>query len=127
VTTAAHEPFTAVLRRDEGRTIIELHGELDAATAGRVDAYLDDALQAGERRVVIDLQHVAFIDSAGIGAIVRSLKRVRAADGELSLRSPSVVAQHALEISGVSELVAIVTDPVFHSHFHHQDPLTPDE
>jgi anti-sigma B factor antagonist len=116
-----------VVREDDGRAVIELHGELDAATAGRIDAYLDGVLEAGERRIVIDLQHVAFIDSAGIGAIVRSLKRVRAADGELILRSPSVVAQHALEISGVSELVAIVTDPAFHSHFHHQDPLTPQD
>jgi anti-anti-sigma factor len=125
VTTAAQEPFSAVVRRDGDQAVIELHGELDASTASRLDAYLDGALDSGERRIVIDLQHVAFIDSAGIGAIVRCLKRVREAGGDLTLLSPSVVAQHTLDVSGIADLVTIVTDPVFHpdSHFAPEDLL----
>ena len=112
---AAHEPFSTTVRKEGDVAVFELRGELDATTAWRLDRYIDAALEAHEREVVLDLEHVAFIDSAGIGAIVGAFVRLRDAGGTLVLTSPSIFAEHALELGGVTGVVQIVSDPSFHS------------
>lgn len=106
----AHEEFSTIVRREDDVTILELHGELDATTAGRLDTCLEGALMAGARRVSLDLQHVAFIDSAGIGAIVGAFIRLRDLGGRLTVRSPSLPAEHALGIAGVLRLLSAQAD-----------------
>lgn len=47
---------------------------LDAAVAPAFKQKVVELVQAGERRIVIDLSGVAFLDSSGLGAMVSVLK-----------------------------------------------------
>jgi anti-anti-sigma factor len=105
VALAAHEPLSATVRKEGEVGSSSPTVRLDATTAWRLDRYVDAALEAGEHHVVLDLEHVAFIDSAGIGAIVGAFRRLRATGGALGLISPSVVAEHTLEFAGITRLV----------------------
>lgn len=48
-----------------------------------------DALDRGELLLVLDLRGVPYIDSAGLGSMVRITKRARAAGAELVLVEPN--------------------------------------
>lgn len=64
-----------------------------------------EQLEAGERMFVLNMDRVRFIDSAGLGELVASLKRVREAGGDLKL---SDVTQRVSEALVVTQLVRIL-------------------
>jgi anti-sigma B factor antagonist len=50
---------------------------------------------------------MTFIDSTGLGVIVGAVKRIKEDDGTLSLRAPSRSTRKVLDITGLSEIIAI--------------------
>lgn len=72
--------FTIEQRRDpDGATRLIVRGELDLATAGRLQAALDE-LREQRSQVRLDLSSLAFMDSTGLGLIVGA-QRDAARDG----------------------------------------------
>nr|MDQ3643802.1 STAS domain-containing protein [Actinomycetota bacterium] len=53
------------------------------------------------------LSGLAFIDSSGLSVLATGLNRLRAAGGDLALRSPSPATMKALEITGLTSVFAI--------------------
>jgi anti-anti-sigma factor len=60
-------------------------GELDLATAPRLQARLDDLLDAGYHELDLDLDEVSFCDVAGLNVLLRTRAAAVAAGGRLSL------------------------------------------
>lgn len=65
--------------------VLEVGGEVDVYTAPRLREQLVELVEQGARRVVVDLTHVDFLDSTGLGVLVGALKRLRAVNGTLGL------------------------------------------
>lgn len=58
-------------------TIITIHEtRIDAAAAIRFKDAMRAATEQGRGRVVLDLSHVNFVDSSGLGAIVAAMKQL---------------------------------------------------
>ncbi len=88
----------------EGRVVVRLAGELDAATAPRLHDVLIDLIDGGTTAVLdVDLAELDFIDSTGLGTIVRARQRIRAHGGDLRLCHPRPSVAKVLEISGLAE------------------------
>jgi len=68
-----------------GFEIIEAGGEIDVYTAPRLREAIVTAIEAGQLRLVIDVEKVDFLDSTGLGVLVGALKRVRADGGSLDI------------------------------------------
>lgn len=68
------------------------HVRLDAAAAPTFKQELEMLVGTGQRRVMLDLSQVQFIDSTGLGVLVSLLKRM-GADGRIAIigAGPSVV------------------------------------
>jgi anti-sigma B factor antagonist len=84
--------------------VLAITGEVDMASA---PGLRDQLQQLDARNVVIDLSGVTFIDSTGLGVLVAALKRSREAGGHLVLRSPTRATRRVLDITGLSQLVAV--------------------
>jgi anti-sigma B factor antagonist len=73
-------------RYDSGVAIMSLKGKL---TIGEGDISLRDELLAtldkGHKKVIIDVTGVSFVDSAGLGELVRCKATVAGRDGEVRL------------------------------------------
>jgi anti-anti-sigma factor len=69
----------------DGVHIVSVRGEVDAATASRLEEVLLRAAAAGALRLVVDLRRVGFIDSAGFTALARALDELKARRGKLSV------------------------------------------
>jgi anti-anti-sigma factor len=94
--------------RSEGRACLELHGELDIGSGAALDEAVDAALDAGCREVVLDLAGTTFVDSAGLGALLRAARTVDARRAKMAVRSPpGSEARVLLEMSRTAGLVGL--------------------
>ena len=95
-------------RSAQGRTILELHGELDLAAAPVLAEEIERA-QADAQIVVLDLQNLEFIDSAGLRVILAAHDRAHGAQREFAVTPGSEQVQRLLKIAGVSDHLKVVT------------------
>ena len=61
-----------------------LEARVDGRAGGELLALLRQSIDGGNRRIVIDLAEVTFIDSTGLGALVATLKHM-GRSGELAI------------------------------------------
>jgi anti-sigma B factor antagonist len=94
-------------RLDEHTQLVALAGELDLYSADAFRGALDEALDDGATRLVIDLGEVEFIDSVALGVLANAMKRVRAAGGGLAVISGNQQIVRVFEITGLDRLVVI--------------------
>jgi anti-sigma B factor antagonist len=98
--------LSIAVERHEATTLVVLRGDLDLATASQLRECLVEVIDDGAR-IVIDLETVGFMDSAGLGILVGGLKRARTADGELELVCSSQEILKPLEITGLDRVFTI--------------------
>jgi anti-sigma B factor antagonist len=88
--------------RHEGEVaVIAAVGEVDVFTAPDLDAALGAELSDGMSRLVIDLSEVSFLDSTGLGVLVKGLKGAREAGGWLHLVVTSDRIRRIFDITGL--------------------------
>jgi anti-sigma B factor antagonist len=85
--------------------VISLAGELDLVGAPGLTDTVVDLIEGGSRTIVVDLEGLAFLDAAGIGALVGANRRVEGVAGTFSVRAPSPLARHILELCSLERLV----------------------
>jgi len=72
-----------------GRSIVRLKGKVTYEHCPELQRRLDRVLEEGTREVIIDFREVPFLDSSGIGEILRVFKLIREREGELILVNPN--------------------------------------
>ncbi len=87
--------------------VIDLKGEVDVYTAPKFKTAMIDLIDEGNYNVVVNLTNVQYMDSAGLGALVSGLKRVREHNGTINLVSPTVPVQRVLDITRLSKILNI--------------------
>ena len=68
---------------------------------------VEDLVEAGHRRIVLDLADVPYVDSAGLGEIVRSYTTLSRKSGRLKLRNPS---KRIRDLLAVTKLLSFFGD-----------------
>ncbi len=90
------------------QTTLELAGELDPGTASTLQDRLTDlAADTAVSSVVVDLAQITFLDSSGVRALVAGNQALRARSAELILRSPNPNVRRVLEVTGLTQLLAL--------------------
>src|SRR5579872_4541256 len=69
----------------EGVTILALKGRITVGEVSPVRDKISALVAAGKTQIVLDLQHVDYIDSTGLGNLVISYTQVKKAGGALKL------------------------------------------
>ena len=90
----------------EDRIEVALTGGLDMGAAFKLEPEIERLL--GEHdvsRLVVDLAGVRFVDSAGIGALLSTHERAKAAGVELELANPSDPVRRILDVSGTGDML----------------------
>jgi len=104
----------AVAGQTQGKVIalVELTGELDAATAPRLADLLARAQGAGIDAVVLEVSGLEFIDTAGLAIVVAAHRRARTGDGAApAFASPSRVVRRAVEMTRLDRLLILSDTP----------------
>jgi len=88
--------------------VVAVHGELDVDGAPRLRGALIEAIDANPgQNVVVDLEGVEFIDSAGLSVLLGGRERARGADGDLSLVATGQGVIKVLELTGLTRVFEI--------------------
>ncbi len=88
-----------------GYHILRLVGEVDAYTVGEFREAL-----AGIENVnwlIVDLSEVPFMDSAGLGALIGGIRRVREAEGDVAVISTTAGLNRLLHTTGFDRIVPV--------------------
>ena len=88
------------LREADNDIILDLDGKLMIGDGGiLLREKVEDLVEAGHRRIVLDLADVPYVDSAGLGEIVRCYTALSRKNGRLKLRNPSKRIQDLLKVT----------------------------
>lgn len=91
----------------DGWAVLEVGGEVDVATAPKLREQLIALVNDERYRIVVDLEHVDFIDSTGLGVLIGALKRVRTHDGDLGLVCTEPRILRVFEITGLLNVFSV--------------------
>lgn len=91
--------------RSEGGMVVKLAGRLDLLSASEVKQQLARIIAEGQRRIVVDLDGVTFVDSSGLGALISGLKAARQAGGDLRIARPPEQARVILDLTTLSRVL----------------------
>ena len=111
ITTRNAEPRGIQLTEetfDPSGLVVTVSGELDIATAPALRDRLTAAIDAGTRRLVIDLSAISFLDSVALATIVHAKQRLPE-DGKLALAiDPSSYVMLVFESGGLPKVLDLV-------------------
>ena len=96
------------IERLEGQVAVVIpEGRLDLASASEFKQALNDAVNAGDRILVVDLSKVPFVDSSGLGALISGMKATRLAGGDLRIAQVGEQARLILELTTLDKVMKL--------------------
>ena len=102
--------FTLDVQQRGTTATVVLTGELDMATAPRLQAAIDRLILDGQPRILVDLDALRFCDSAGLNTFVQADKLCASRGGWLRLSGARGHVARVMELSGVDEVLGYRPD-----------------
>jgi anti-anti-sigma factor len=97
------------IRQDtrDGVGIVAPAGRIDSTTSLELERAVAGVLDAGTRRLVIDLEQVAYISSAGLRVLLVTAKRLGGGKGALALCGMNDAVSQVFDLAGFLPLFTI--------------------
>lgn len=87
---------------------IRLSGELDHHTATELRDKAARAIESHDiRHIVLNLEHVSFMDSSGLGVILGRYKQIKQVNGEMVVCAISPPIQRLFDMSGLFKIIRL--------------------
>jgi anti-sigma B factor antagonist len=96
-----------VKKQAGGVVVIEVEGQLIVGNRQDLKQRVLDALEAGDRKFLIDFTHTGYIDSSGLGVLVSLSKKIRDEGGDLRLAGLNEDLKTLFELTKLDTLFAI--------------------
>jgi anti-sigma B factor antagonist len=91
--------------------VIKLRGRLNLGDAvDRLRETLDDLIGNGDTRILLELSEVPWIDSSGIGLLVKALTSAKQRGGSMKLLNPSKFTLQTLKMIALLDVFEIFVD-----------------
>jgi anti-anti-sigma factor len=84
-------------------TIVEAYGRLDSTTAKEFGERLVSLVRSGRSAIVVDLQNIAYISSAGFRALLIAKRATAEREGKLALCGVTGEVRRLFEIGAFTE------------------------
>jgi anti-anti-sigma factor len=105
-TTPGGQPLDIGVSLADGTAVVAITGELDLAVAEWAHAQVREVWEAHRRPMVLDLNGVTFLDSAGLRSLLTVVRELGAEGAAPTIAGVSHPVQRVLELSGTIELIA---------------------
>lgn len=97
----------AIVGADPDGVLVAADGEIDLETAPRLTDWLNEAFASGQKKVVLDLSQVSFMDSSGVTALLVAHNEAEKTGTALVLRSPSRQTRDLFVMTGLDQVFTI--------------------
>ena len=98
-------PLETKVRRDPGRTVVRLSGELDVEPAPHLCALFDALVEDHQTTILVDLEMLTFCDSVGLSALIHGYNACRGAGGTFRVTGDTGLVTRLLRATGVHALL----------------------
>jgi anti-sigma B factor antagonist len=95
------------VRKQGGVQVIDVDGQLIVGNRQDLKQRVLDALEAGDRKFLIDFTRTGYIDSSGLGVLVSLSKKIRDEGGDLRLAGLNEDLKTLFELTKLDTLFAI--------------------
>ena len=92
------------LKKDDKELFIKLEGKLDTNTSSDLDSKISEL--EGVDKVIIDMEKLAYISSAGLRVLL-SMQKIMNKQGEMILKNVCENVMDIFEVTGFSEILNI--------------------
>jgi len=92
--------LTVTSRENAGITFVKMQGSLSSTTAEQGNEDMKKIVDAGAKKVVINLAGVDYISSGGIRVLILACKQLDNVHGEMKIAAAKGMVKEALEASG---------------------------
>jgi anti-anti-sigma factor len=96
-----------VVTQESTVAVISIIGRLDALSAPDVEEKLNQWLEQNETRLVIDLEGLDYISSAGLRILLSAAKKMKTRRGVLFLARLQAGVKQVFDISGFAAIIPI--------------------
>jgi anti-sigma B factor antagonist len=98
----------SIQRMDDDRgVVLALGGELDVVSAPELEQRLDEVLAEPHDRVMLDLNGLSFVDSAGVSVLIKAKQRAESEGRTLVLRRPTEQLERVFALVGLATWLAV--------------------
>ena len=87
--------------------MLALSGELDVVSAPELAHTLDEVLAGPHLRVMLDLNGLSFVDSAGVSVLIKGKQAAEANGRALVLRRPTEQLERVFALVGLADWLAV--------------------
>jgi anti-sigma B factor antagonist len=98
--------FTAT-KDTTGVLVVQVDGQLIVGNRQELKQLVQEAVDHGEKKVLVDFTKAGYIDSSGLGALVSISKKVREQGGELRLSGLNEDLRSLFELTKLDTLFSI--------------------
>ena len=94
-------------KEEKGIHIFSLDGRFDAHSAGDVEKELNLTISKGARKLLLDMDSVEYISSAGLRLLLAVAKKLRKEQGEIKLCCLKPYVKEVFDIAGFTQIFKI--------------------
>jgi anti-anti-sigma factor len=99
--------------------VVDMSGKLDSTSSGDAGDRIVDIAKRAHKRVLLNLEKLEYLSSAGLRVILRGAKLLQVHQGELKICNATGLVRNVLETSGFNSLIKIYdTEKEAFSAFH---------
>jgi anti-sigma B factor antagonist len=102
--------FTVECGRQGDISILSVNGFLDAHTAPRFEKSMQEEVDAGRFRMIVDCARLTYISSAGLGVFMSFVEDVREKGGDIKICGLTDSVYQVFDILGFPALFDVVPD-----------------
>lgn len=97
----------AIEPRQGGVAVARVTGRLDFASAPTARDQFAAAIADGQRKLIVELNKVEFVDSAGLGSLIGGMRRARQAGGDLRIANPNEQVRTLLSLTSLDQVLKV--------------------
>lgn len=92
-------------RAGNGALVLTLGGGITIGRCEALEEQVVSLIAAGEKRVVLDVTGITFLDSAGIGTLVACFTKLKKAGGDMRVAGAAGKVESVLKMTQVDKVV----------------------
>jgi anti-sigma B factor antagonist len=89
-------------------SVLSFEGNLDTNTAPQAQELIDQLIDGGSSRILINFDALNYISSAGLRVLLATAKKLKATSGDLKICGLNQTVQEVFDISGFSSILSVV-------------------
>ena len=94
-------------RESQGIQIVAFEGNLDTNTSPEAESKINELIDAGNQKLLVNFEQLNFISSAGLRVLLATVKKLNASGGELRICSLYPTVQEVFDISGFVTILSV--------------------